>query len=81
MSYMVSRYFGLSAYGEIYGYIFAAFTVGGSFAPLLLGIAFDAAGSYQLGLAVLFFLPLVAIACMTGLDAYPAEFSSPSTRS
>jgi nitrate/nitrite transporter NarK len=77
MSYMVSRYFGLTSYGEIYGYLFAAFTLVGSVAPFLLGVAFDRTGSYQLGLPVLFALPLVAMACMTQLRPYPAQFSSP----
>lgn len=81
MSYMVSRYFGLTSYGEIYGYLFAAFTLGGSVAPFALGIAFDKTGSYQLGLPVLFALPLIAMACMTQLRQYPAEFSSPLTAS
>ena len=43
---MVSRYFGLRAYGEIYGCMFAIFTVGTGLGPVLMGFSFDATGSY-----------------------------------
>ena len=29
IAYLISRYFGLRAFGEIYGYAFSAFTLGG----------------------------------------------------
>jgi hypothetical protein len=37
--YMVSRYFGLTAFAEIYGYLFAVFTLGGVVGPMLMGKA------------------------------------------
>jgi hypothetical protein len=37
MSYVISRYFGLRAFGEIYSYAFALFTLGGVIGPLLMG--------------------------------------------
>jgi hypothetical protein len=35
--YMASRYFGLAAFAEIYGYLFAVFTFGGVVGPVLMG--------------------------------------------
>ncbi len=48
MPYAVSRYFGLRAFGEIYSYTFAIFTLGAVVGPLLMGVGFDATGSYSL---------------------------------
>ena len=49
--YMVSRYFGLSSFGEIYGYMFTTFPLGGAVGPFLIGCGFDFTGSYSLTLA------------------------------
>ncbi len=39
--------FGLRAFGEIYGYLFAAFVLGAGVGPLIMGGGFDATGSYR----------------------------------
>jgi MFS family permease len=70
IAYLVSRYFGLRAFSEIYGYAFAAFTLGGVVGPLLMGIGFDATGSYRLMLGVFVFATLLAAALMTRLGPY-----------
>jgi predicted MFS family arabinose efflux permease len=70
MAYMVSRYFGLQAFGEIYSYAFAAFVLGGSIGPLLMGIGFDATGSYSLVLGGLVVSVLTAAGLMLGLGPY-----------
>lgn len=70
IAYLISRYFGLRAFGEIYGYTFAAFTLGGVIGPLLMGIGFDATGSYQFMLGVFVFASLLAAALMTRLGPY-----------
>ncbi len=44
--YFVSRYFGLRAFGQIYGYLFAVFMVGVGVGPSLLGFSFDRWHSY-----------------------------------
>ena len=72
MAYMVSRYFGLKNFAEIYSFVFSAFTLGGVIGPPLMGFAFDTTGSYQLPLAYLVVLPLIAMALMTRLGPYPA---------
>jgi MFS family permease len=44
--YMVSRYFGLRAFGTLYGIAFAAAAASGAVGPVLLGRVFDTTGSY-----------------------------------
>jgi len=70
MPYMVSRYFGLRAFGEIYSYTFAIFTLGGVIGPLLMGAAFDAMGSYRLVLGTFVLVALTAAGFMSRLGPY-----------
>jgi MFS family permease len=70
IAYLVSRYFGLRAFGEIYGYAFAAFTLGGVVGPLLMGVGFDRTGSYGLVLSAFVVATLVAAGLMTRLGPY-----------
>ena len=60
MPYMVSRYFGLPAFGEIYSYAFAIFSLGAVVGPPLMGAGFDATGSYSLVLAAFVVAALTA---------------------
>jgi MFS family permease len=70
IAYLVSRYFGLRAFGEIYGYTFAAFTLGGVVGPLLMGMGFDSTGSYGLVLSAFVIASLIAAGLMTRLGPY-----------
>jgi MFS family permease len=70
MPYVVSRYFGLRAFGEIYSYTFALFTLGGVIGPLLMGTGFDATGSYRLALGVFVLAALTAAGLMARLGPY-----------
>jgi MFS family permease len=45
--YQLSRYFGIRAFGTLYGIAFAASAAAGAVGPILLGRAFDATGSYE----------------------------------
>jgi MFS family permease len=47
LAILVSRYFGLRAYGKLYGNIFAATMIGISAAPYLLGMAYEHFGGYD----------------------------------
>jgi MFS family permease len=79
IAYLLSRYFGLRAFGELYGYLFAVFTLGSGLGPYLMGAAFARTGSYDAAL-VGFGLGLVVacglISCLGGyrfaVDASPA---------
>lgn len=57
--FLTARYFGLRAYGKIYGWIFIAFYTGVGLGPPLLGRMFDRYGSYGLGLTYL--MPVLAL--------------------
>jgi MFS family permease len=48
VGYLVGRYFGLRAYGQIFGVIYGMFMVGIAAGPYLFGLAFDRFGSYQI---------------------------------
>jgi len=62
ISYLIPRYFGMKAYGGIYGWLYAAFMIGTSLGPLLAGAAFDHYGDYALATSVLgVFLAAAAI--------------------
>jgi MFS family permease len=50
IGYMTGRYFGMRAFGRVYGLLYAAALLGGAGSPLLYGAIFDATGSYQLAL-------------------------------
>jgi MFS family permease len=69
MAYLLSRYFGLRGFGELYGYQFAVFMLGSGLGPYLMGAAFARTGSYDLALAG-FALGLVVacglISCLGG---------------
>lgn len=75
IGFLVGRYFGLRRYGEIYGYIFAVFTVGTGVGPYLMGVSFDASASYKtalIGFCVLLVLSSALIA-MLGPYRYPSR--------
>jgi hypothetical protein len=70
MAYMVSRYFGLRAFGEIYSYVYAAYVLGSGIGPLLMGVGFDATGSYNLALGGLAISTLIAAGLISRLGPY-----------
>jgi MFS family permease len=79
MAFFVGRYFGLKAYGKIYGLMFMLFNVGTGLGPALSGRAFDIFHSYfqifmayeaALVVTCLLFVPL-------GEYAYPASKAPP----
>ena len=44
--YLLSRYFGLRAFSALYGLTWTAYAIAGAIGPILMGRAFDVAGSY-----------------------------------
>ena len=53
MPYLMSRYFGLRSFTELYGYAFSAYAVAGALGPGLMGLGFDRFGDYRLPLILL----------------------------
>ncbi len=46
IGYMTARYFGMRAYGRLYGLLYAAMMVGAALSPIFFGQVFDATHSY-----------------------------------
>ena len=74
MAYLVSRYLGLRSYGQLYGYLYAAFGLGAGTGPVLMGWLFDKLGDYTLGLAILSVLGFILAVLVSRLGPY-REFS------
>ena len=70
IAYLTSRYFGLRAFGEIYGYAFASYTLAGALGPWLMGLGFDRSGSYGSVLVGFLLATLLAVVLMTRLGPY-----------
>jgi predicted MFS family arabinose efflux permease len=62
LGYLVSRYFGLRAYGKIYSHAFAAMMLGIATFPYFMALDFDQTGSYS--------RPLIINASLLGLSAF-----------
>ncbi|GJG94073.1 MFS transporter [Cupriavidus pauculus] len=74
IAYLQSRYFGLRAFGQIYGYLFAAFTVGTGLGPFVMGATYDLAGSYRP--ALIGFVAVLACAALM-LLRLPRQYPYP----
>jgi MFS family permease len=70
IAFLVSRYFGLRSFAEIYSLVFGAFALAGAFGPLLMGAGFDFTGSYHAPLVAFFAATLVAAVLMIRLGPY-----------
>jgi MFS family permease len=74
MAFFISRYFGLKAYGRIYGLMFMLFNIGTGLGPALSGRAFDMFHSYTQIFIV--YEAALAITCLLlarlGKYVYPA---------
>jgi cyanate permease len=46
IGYLVARYFGIPAYGQIYGRQYSAFLIATGLSPVILGAVRDVTGSY-----------------------------------
>lgn len=76
-AYLISRYFGLRSFGEIYGFIFAGFVLAGGLGAYLMGLAFDHMRSYEFPLAIACLGALVSAALMLVLGPYRYQVGVP----
>jgi len=74
--YLISRYFGLRSFGEIYSYLFITVPLGGALGPALMGIGFDRTGSYQLVLLLCGVATVIAALLLLRLKSYPSFIKS-----
>ncbi len=79
VGFMVSRYLGMRAFGTLFGFAFAAFMLGSSLGPIVMGKVFDATGSYApCQVAFMGCAALAAVGLLTmGRYAYPVERAEP----
>ena len=80
MAYLTSRYFGLRSFGTIYGFTFAGFGLAGGLGTYLMGVAYDATGSYALTLALVSIATFMGAILMLRLgptDTRPGCMASP----
>jgi predicted MFS family arabinose efflux permease len=71
MPYLVSRYFGLRSFSEIYGYTFTAYALAGALGPLLMGWSYDRLHSYSIALMGLAVAMFTGAAVLASLPRYP----------
>jgi len=70
--FLLSRYFGLRNFSELYGYTWSAYAVAGAIGPLLMGRFFDRTHSYQTVLIAFFGMVLIAAVLFSRLPRYKA---------
>jgi MFS family permease len=70
IAFLQSRYLGLRAFGEIYGYLFAIFMLGSATGPFLMGMSHQHLHGYAPALWALIAGLLVACLLMSRLGAY-----------
>jgi len=70
IAFLQSRYLGLKAFGEIYGYLFAIFMLGSGLGPFLMGQSFKLLHSYEPALMVMAAGLVLACLLMSRLGTY-----------
>ncbi len=70
IAYLQSRYLGMRAFGEIYGYLFAVFMLGSGLGPFVMGAGFQSLHSYRPALVVLALGLVVGCVLMQRLGRY-----------
>jgi len=70
MAYMISRYFGLSAFGTAYGHAFGAFMLAGAAGVWIMGAGYDRFHSYTIPLAGLSVAIVLALILLATLGPY-----------
>jgi MFS family permease len=69
--YLLTRYFGLERFSELYGYTWCVYAVAGGAGPLLAGAIFDHTGSYQTALLIFLAMVLAAGVIFAALPGFP----------
>ena len=68
--YLLTRYFGLAVFSELYGYTWSVYAVAGALGPLLMGGMFDHTGTYRAPLLACSGAILAAACCLLFLPKY-----------
>ncbi|HEY6991889.1 MAG TPA: MFS transporter, partial [Bryobacteraceae bacterium] len=73
--YLLTRYFGLARFSELYSYTWTVYAVAGALGPLLAGYVFDRAGTYRAAILVFLGMVLAASGVLFSLPKYVSERS------
>lgn len=73
IGFLVSRYFGLRSFGQVYGLLFSIFTIGAGLGPYLVGIIFTVSHNYDRALLALGVLLATAVVCFALIGPYNYE--------
>jgi MFS family permease len=71
--FLLTRYFGLRRFSELYGYTWCAYAVAGALGPLVMGSVFDRTHSYRAVLYASLVMILVAAMLFAGLPKYQRQ--------
>jgi uncharacterized membrane protein len=71
MAFMTARYFGMRAYGSVYGALYGFFALGAGLGPVWYARSFEANGNYDEALFVGALLTIVGAAMLPMLGSYP----------
>jgi MFS family permease len=74
--FLLTRYFGLHRFSELYGYTWCFYAVAGGLGPLIMGRMFDRTGSYEVVLLVSFAMIVAAAILFASLPRYKAEHAA-----
>ncbi|MDH6454299.1 MFS family permease [Streptomyces sp. SAI-149] len=77
LPYLITRYFGLRTSAEIYGVSAGLNIVAAGLGSVLIGIGFDATGSYTLPISIALGATVIALLMMTTLKPYTYGVSTP----
>ncbi|QMV20382.1 MFS transporter [Granulicella sp. 5B5] len=78
--YLIAKYFGRARFSTLYGLSWTAYAVGGATGPVLMGHAFDKAGTYLTSSVLLLAVPLFAAAALQLLlPSYPVAVAGRDT--
>jgi cyanate permease len=80
MGYMISRYFGLRAFGTAYGHAFGSYMLAGAAGVLLMGAGYDRFHSYTVPLAGFCGAMLLTLILLTRLGPYQYGVEAESDR-
>lgn len=70
IAFLISRHFGMRAFGEIFGYAFGAFVLAGGAGALIMGASFDATGAYGTQLVTFAIATMLAAVLISRLGPY-----------
>jgi MFS family permease len=74
--FLLTRYFGLARFSELYGYTWCFYAIAGALGPLVMGRMFDRTGSYQVVLFVSFGMIVAAALLFASLPRYKAKHAA-----